>query len=139
MILVDTTPLVALFSPNDPLHDRACRELLLVEREQLAVCEPVLTELMHLAPRADVRRAIRDALVAWDVRLVRLADERSLDAVFGFLNRYAEHVPDFADAYLVALSQQIRRAKVWTFDREVQHLWRRADGTAVPLVRASRR
>lgn len=136
MILLDTTPLVALFSPNDPLHDRARRELLIVAREQMAVCEPVLTELMHLAPRADVRRAIGDAFAAWDVHLVRLADPSSLDAVFGFMHRYAEHSPDFADAYLVVLSQQHRRSKVWTFDREFQHLWRRSDGTAVPLVRA---
>jgi predicted nucleic acid-binding protein len=47
---------------------------------------------------------------------------------------YAEHNPDWADAYIVALCGRHRGLKVWTYDEEFRRVWRRADGSGVPMA-----
>ena len=48
--------------------------------------------------------------------------------------RYQEHEPDFVDAHLVVLASVDRQVKVWTNDSEFKTIWRRNDGSAVPLA-----
>jgi hypothetical protein len=56
--------------------------------------------------------------------------------VFEWLDRYADHEPDWADGYLAVISGHERRWKVWTYDREFRDVWRRPNGTRIPLVAA---
>lgn len=46
MILVDTGPLVALFDPQDELHNR-CRAVLKEIRDAIVTTTPVPTEAFH--------------------------------------------------------------------------------------------
>jgi hypothetical protein len=55
-------------------------------------------------------------------------------AVFDWMERYAEHEPDWTDACLAVLSGDERAAKVWTYDRQFRGIWRRPDGGAISLV-----
>jgi hypothetical protein len=65
----------------------------------------------------------------------RIDDERPLwSDVFAWLDLYAEHDPDWADGYLAVLSGRDRHARVWTYDREFSTIWRRLDGTRIPLA-----
>lgn len=135
MILVDTTPLVALCDPRDSLNASALRDLQRLSRRPLVVCEPVLTEAcLHLTYAAQ-RQRLRDFLDAFAVVGYAPEDQLGLRAeAFAWLEKYSEHEPDWADAYLVCVSARERRWKVWSYDREFRTIWRRADGTRVPLA-----
>ena len=135
MILVDTTPLVALCDRRDSLNARALRDLERLSRLPLVVCEPVLTEAcFHLAHAAQ-RARLQDFFGAFSVSGYTPEDEVGLRSdAFAWLQRYAEHEPDWADAYLVCVSGRERGCKVWSYDREFKTIWRRPDGTRVPLA-----
>lgn len=135
MILVDTTPLVALCDPRDSLNASALRDLERLSRRPLVICEPVLTEACFHLARAAQRQRLYDFLGAFAVGGYSPADELGLRAeAFAWLQRYPEHEPDWADAYLVCVSARERRWKVWSYDREFRTVWRRPDGTRVPLA-----
>jgi predicted nucleic acid-binding protein len=135
VILVDTSPLVALSDPRDSLHSRAVSDLDRLARHPLASCSPVLTEACFLLAHPVQRERLRRLLVELPVRPVAVADEGAIwEDAFRWINRYAEHEPDWADAYLAVLSGRERRALVWTYDREFRMTWRRLDGGRIPLA-----
>lgn len=135
MILVDTTPLVALCDPRDRLHANAMRDLDRIARRALVLAAPVLTEACFLLDHPVQRGRLQRLLADLDVRPFRSDDETAmwLD-VFRWLGRYAEHDPDWADGYLAVASSREKRAKVWTYDEEFRTTWRRLDGTRIPLA-----
>jgi predicted nucleic acid-binding protein len=135
VILLDTTPLVALCDPRDRLHERALSDLDHVAKRGIVLCEPVLTEACFLLSHA-VQRARLERLIV-ELRMTPLAveDELALRAeVFRWLARYAEHDPDWADGYLAVVSGRDKSAKVWTYDREFRTTWRRPGGARIPLA-----
>ena len=50
------------------------------------------------------------------------------------MERYQEHGPDLADAQLVALAGTATSFRVWSYDKEFWTVWRRTDGTRVPIA-----
>lgn len=135
MILLDTAPLVALCDPRDSLNKVAVRDLDRLSRQPLVACAPVLTEACVLLAHPVQRRRLRRFLEEFSVLPYRADDELRLWLeVFDWLDRYAEHEPDWADGYLVVVSGRERRFQVWTYDREFRTIWRRPDGTRIPLA-----
>jgi predicted nucleic acid-binding protein len=135
VILVDTTPLVALCDPGDRLHRRALSDVDRVARRSLLVCAPVLTEACFLLDTAVQRRRLWQMLIGLGARPLTLDDEAWMWArVFAWLDKYADHQPDWADAYLAVASGIVKRARVWTYDAEFRTTWRREDGTRIPLA-----
>ena len=135
MILVDTTPLVALCDARDALHARAVDDADRIVRRGLVVCAPVLTEACFLLDRPVLRQRLTRILAALGARPLSLDDEASVWArCFAWLDKYTDHEPDWADAWLAVASGIERGAKVWTYDREFRTTWRREDGTAIPLA-----
>ena len=133
MILIDTGPLVALVDPHDQNYRRAVAEGEQLVAVPLLLTLPVLTEAhFHLrSPRQRLRLAgVLDRL---DLTIADV-DPTTLDEVFRWLGRYATHQPDFADACLAVLSGGDRRLKVWTHDAEFETIWRRPDGSPIPLA-----
>jgi hypothetical protein len=55
-------------------------------------------------------------------------------AVFEWLDKYAEHEPDWADGCIAVLCGRDDRLKVWTYDHEFRTTWRKPDGRVIPLV-----
>jgi predicted nucleic acid-binding protein len=137
MILIDTTPLVALCDERDPYHARAMRDLdrLSTKGGGFVTCTAVLTEsCYHLSSGYGLRR-LTDALK--DHSIAPIAEESTADVweeLFTWLLRYAEHAPDLADGMLAVLSGRHRRLRVWTYDSEFTKIWRRLDGTRIPLA-----
>lgn len=135
MILLDTGPLVALCEPRDRLNSTALRDLARVSKEPLVLCAPVLTEACYLLQRPVQRARLVDTLGALSVVAYRDDEEERLwREVFQWLAEYQEHQPDWADAYLAVVSGKDHRFRVWTYDREFRTIWRRPDGTTIPLV-----
>jgi hypothetical protein len=50
------------------------------------------------------------------------------------MKRYADHTPDYADACLCIMTHREPKAQVWTYDSEFTNIWRRPDGSAVPMA-----
>ncbi len=132
-VLVDTGPLVALCDESDGLHARAAKEFDRL-KGVLIVAVPVLGEASFLLNSAHLRARLV-ALV--DQGLLRVEEPADLDELarrcFRWLERYAEHRPDLADAWLVEWSAALNAA-VWTFDREFSSVWRTGKGKRVKLV-----
>lgn len=135
MILVDTTPLVALCDRRDSYHEQAVHHLRHLSDSTFGTCEAVLVEtFFHLAHEAQRLRlrALLDELVV--VPLPPEPTRGYCNEVFEWLAKYAEHEPDWTDGCLAVLCGRDAAAKVWTYDSEFSTTWRRPDGTPFPLA-----
>ena len=135
MILIDTTPLVALCDPRDGLHTKALADLDRVSKRAIVLCEPVLTEACFLLSHAVQRARLARLVVETGMAPLALEDEADLRLeVLRWLARNAEHEPDWADGYLAVVSERERDARVWTYDREFCTTWRQPGGARIPLA-----
>lgn len=135
MIVVDTTPLVALCDARDSKHRTALKHLESLAATELAVCDAVLTEACFHLPHRSQRQRLRALLHDLDIQPLPVTHESAFWLeVFDWLGKYAEHEPDWADACLAVLSGRDEGLRVWTYDREFRNVWRRPNGTAIPLA-----
>lgn len=135
MILLDSGPIMALLDERDTLNRRAVGQLKRARGKELYACAPVLTEVAFALPGRHHRRRLAEFLGRFEVRAAAVGrEETAWREVLDWLDRYADHDPDLADGWLAVLSQRERRFRVWTFDREFRAIWRRPDGSAIPLA-----
>lgn len=135
MILLDANPLIALADVRDHLHEQVESDLAELGKEDLYLPGPVLSEVLfvlrHDAHRVRIHQFIDDL----GIRPWVSNDEQSLwPQVFAWLRRYADHSPDWADGYLAVISQLEPGFKIWTYDEEFRTIWRRPNGTKIPMV-----
>ena len=135
MILIDTTPLVALCDARDSRHRTATKHLEGLAAATFGTCEAVLMEACFHLPHRAQRQRLRAVLEACEIGALPGTDERGfwLD-VLEWLGKYAEHEPDWADGCIAVLCGRDEALKVWTYDSEFRTTWRRPDGTAIPLA-----
>ena len=135
MILIDTTPLVALCDPRDRFNKTALKHLRALADSQFAVCEPVLSEACFHLSTPFQRSRLRQILERLAVQPAPVDDIHSLwKEVFDWLNKYAEHEPDWADGYMAVLCGRDRTCKVWTYDVEFRTIWKKPNGSAIPMA-----
>jgi len=138
VILIDTTPLVAVCDARDSKHRMALKHLESLAPDEFAVCDAVLTEAcFHLSHR-NQRQRLRALLRDLSVQPIPVMYEQDffLEAL-DWLTKYGDHEPDWADACLAILSGRHKNLKVWTYDREFRTTWRRPNGTVIPLAARS--
>jgi predicted nucleic acid-binding protein len=134
MILVDTNVILDLIHPDQRVNEKAREQAVRLRGQQLLLTWPVAQEVMNFvkAPRfIDRLHLLLDAL---GVKWVEATTPDLWDKAVAWMRRYAEHNPDFADAYLCVLSGTNKRYKVWSNDAEFRTKWRRPDGSAVPIA-----
>lgn len=135
MILIDTGPLVALCDARDGKHRLAMQHLESLAANAFGTCDAVLTEACFHLPHKSQRQRLRGLLRELDVDPVPSdLDARFWSDTLEWLERYAEHEPDWADGCLTVLSGRDRHTKIWTYDREFRTVWRRLNGTAIPMA-----
>ncbi len=135
MILVDTGPLVALADARDRKHRTAVKHLESLADEAFAVCDAVLTEAAFYLPHVNQRQRLRALLEELAVQSLPATHEPGLwEEIFHWLVKYADHEPDWADAHLAVLSGRDGTLRIWTYDREFRTVWRRPNGTMIPLA-----
>ena len=134
MILVDSSVLVALCDRSDPLAGRAMEQLRSLKEGRLRVTLPVLTETWHLLDAPWLRTILVQWLQGRALPIICPVEERKATPdVWRWLEKYEEHEPDFADAYLVIASAD-KKSSIWTFDREFSRVWRHLDGSRLKLT-----
>jgi len=135
MILIDTAPLVALSDPRDSLNKTEIKHLKTLARSDFAICDPVLAEAcFHLSARSQ-RRRLQQLLERLDVLPITIDDVQSFwKDVFDWMEKYADHEPDWADGYLAVLCGRDRTLRVWTYDIEFRNMWRKPNGSPIPLA-----
>jgi predicted nucleic acid-binding protein len=134
VILVDTTPLVALCDARDAKHRTAVRHLESLAAEEFAVCDAVLTEACFHLPHRSQRQRLGALMRELSVQALPAAQGELWPEVFDWLAKYADHEPDWADGCLAVLSGRDKDLHVWTYDREFRTTWRRPNGSAIPLA-----
>jgi uncharacterized protein len=135
VILIDTGPLVALCDPSDRLHKVARRHLSRLN-DVFGTCDAVVAEAcVHLPQRAQ-RERLRAVLERFDIASLPADqdDGQFRQQVFAWLLKYADHEPDWADACVSVLCGRDRTLDVWTYDAEFRTVWRRPDGSRIPIA-----
>jgi predicted nucleic acid-binding protein len=115
-ILIDTGPIVAVFSADDA-HHRRCSETLKSLRPPLFTCWPVVTEaawLLRRRPRSLYQ--LLECLNGVFLALLRL-DASDLPGIAALMQRYEAAGLQFADAALAHLAERENIRTVFTTDR----------------------
>jgi predicted nucleic acid-binding protein len=134
MILIDTNVLLALMSRDDDNYAAAARQAPAMRDAGIVLTLPVFAELTHFS-RFPQRYSKLEALMELlDIRFERSEHLIQFPEALAWLKRYASHKPDYADAHLVLLTAKHKNSKVWSFDKEFRTIWRRPDGSAVPMA-----
>ena len=133
-VLVDTGPLVAIFSARDAFHKTCVAQLAALARPMLT-CWPVVTEaLWMLRGRPDAARRL---LGSFEVDgLLRFAplDESDLPGIARILAVYANIRPQLADAALVHLAEREDQHTIFTLDRRDFSIYRISGDRALHVI-----
>ncbi len=131
--LVDTGPLVALFSTRDQHHSR-CVVLSKDLQLPLYTSWPVITEAAHLIGRAGGQS--RDVLgLVKNERLVILPLTRTdLIAIDAIMAKYADQKVSVADASLMHLAEREAIDEVFTVDPKDFSVFRTAEGRSLKVI-----
>ena|SRR5579872_5714443 len=125
--ILDSGPLIALWNA-EPDHLAWVEGVFKRFGGPYYVTEPVLTEVAHLTGR--------DKLIVEALKSRKFLVPEGLLEQLDDIDRSLQKFPhcDLADASVIALSERYRRLSVISLDRRHLITYRRADGTAVPLV-----
>jgi predicted nucleic acid-binding protein len=135
MILIDSNVLVALVDSDDQLHARSRSDFLRLANRRFFTTSVILAEAFFRLRRLDQRQRLRGLLGRLATEPIDPEPSRAVwEEIMDWSEKFADQKPDFADALTVLLSGRERRLKVWTYDSEFASVWRRADGTRVPLA-----
>jgi len=139
MILIDTNALVGLVDYSDPLNRQAAADFAKLAKRNLFVIGAVIAEALHLLPSKLERERLLNLLDEFQIRICPISESAELwMEVFAWLLRYAEHSPDWADAVLAVMSGREKKLRIWSYDSEFRTIWRRPDGSVIPLAVAVR-
>lgn len=114
-LIIDTGPLVALLDRSERNHER-CVDAVREWRGQLVTTEAVLTEALYLlndswqAQQNCLELFMREAIILMPTTPV------TLKRVSALMKKYCDVPMDYADATLVALSEDLNTDQVLTLD-----------------------
>lgn len=132
-VLVDTGPIVAIFSRRDQYH-RICVEALRDMPGPLFTCWPVITEAAWLLRRSSA--AVQQLLRSMDTGFLELLPLTSDDTtpIASILKKYDDVGLQLADAALVHLATRDGMETVFTLDRRHFSLYRLPRGRAFRML-----
>ena len=115
-ILIDTGPMVALFSEDDH-HYQRCTDALTALNPPLFTCWPVVTEAAWLLRKRP--KSLHQLFGSFDSGLFAFLalDAADLPAVAALMQRYEDISLQFADAALAHLAERENIRTVFTTDR----------------------
>jgi predicted nucleic acid-binding protein len=114
-LLVDAGPLVALANRRDHHHADSLAKLKRC-RGRLLTTWAVLTEFSHLCDSVEAALPLYRWIEKGGLDLMPLGRDE-LIATLDWLERYADHPMDLADASLVIAALKTGCTRIWTLDR----------------------
>ncbi len=124
-IVVDTGPLVALFSRRDKDHRRVA-DFLAENPCMLLTTWPVVTEAWHLLS-APARLGLMRWIVAGGAAAFDLGAEGGV-SMLALLEKYRDRPMDLADASLIVLAERAGVSEILTIDRTDFDVYRLSRG-----------
>lgn len=132
-VIVDTGPLVALFSKKDQWHGWAV-EALSQLKDPLITCDAVVSEASYLLSTR-TSKGVEGLLGMLERGLLQsnfdLAEH--LDDVARIVRKYKDLPTSFADACLVAMAERRPDARVFTVDQDFK-AYRKRSRRVIPLL-----
>ncbi len=115
VVLIDTGPLVALMSPKDQYHEKACA-LAKTVVSPFFTTWPVITEALWLLRSSSTARS--SLFHAFNVGILELTDldQKDLQWIGAFMKKYKQIKVQCADASLCCLAEKSPNVRVFTFD-----------------------
>jgi uncharacterized protein len=116
-ILIDSGPLIALFSRNDKYH-AASVEFIKTNRSELITTLASVTETLHLL---DFNRNAQMDFLSWTYAgalVIEPITRNDFLRIKTLITKYSDLPMDFADACLVFLSEKLNISKIATIDRD---------------------
>jgi predicted nucleic acid-binding protein len=132
-VLVDTGPLVAIFSRPDRDH-QVCVDALVELPERLLCCWPVITEAAWLL--RDFSPGWQQLLTGIDRGFIEVLPLAGTEAkpIGQLMAKYKDMRPQFADAALVYLAHRELIETIFTLDRRDFSIYRNDRGRPFHLV-----
>jgi len=132
--LLDTGPLVAYLTRDDPAHPEVAARLDDFAG-RLITSSAVVTEAMHfLSPVRSGPRLLADFLAATATEVYDLSAPPELLEAVALMETYADTPMDFADATLLLLAEALGIAEILTLDRRGFSTFRTRDGRPLLMV-----
>lgn len=130
-VLIDTGPLLALYSEQDQYHQACVKQMSLLPVGKAYTCWPVITEAAYmLRHQATQRDDLFQSIINGDIIVLSLL-ERELKQVCQVFRTYHDQQVDFADACLLHLANREGIEVVFTLDRRHFSVFR--NGASQPL------
>ena len=120
-ILIDTSVLVASATPREMRHTAAAAAIREIQSEAMAVPLTILSETLGLIRARyglEYQRRLWDAVRSSGIEIL-YADAALLDRAREIDERYADAGFGFADCTLLAACEELRTARILTFDRRL--------------------
>jgi uncharacterized protein len=119
MILIDTSPILAMFEPREEKH-LLCVEAFNKISENLVTTIPCLTELMYFLYEL---RGWKGQQKLWQLietksLVVHQLTDFDLNRMNFLMEKYQDTPMDFADASLVAAAESLKINKIFTLDSD---------------------
>lgn len=133
-VLIDTGPLIAIYSSGDRHHEQCKHLLSLLPVGKAYTCWPVLTEAFYmLRHRPRHRNDLLGSVLNGEMPLLRLR-ESDLARVQTIFDTYRDQEIDLADACLLHLAEREGINALFTLDRRHFSLLKKADGQLLKLL-----
>ncbi len=133
-VLVDTGPLIALYSEEDVHHASCCEQMMGLPLGKAYTCWPVITEASYmLRKRPEHRDDLLQAVINNELVILRLR-ERDLEPIRDIFARYHDQEIDLADACLLHLADREDINAVFTIDRRHFGVFRKQNGNPLRLL-----
>jgi predicted nucleic acid-binding protein len=132
-VLVDTGPLVAIFSSRDQHHEKCVAQMRAIQ-PPLLTCWPVLTEAAWLLRRhSDATGLLLSSIGAGFLSLLPL-EQDAASQIADFLAKYKRIGAQLADAALVYLANRERIDTIFTLDRRDFSVYKTASGRSLRVI-----
>lgn len=117
MIIIDTGPFVALFDKDDHYH-KLCKGILPRINESVITTWPVLTEVMYLLSFSPFAQELCLEFIESGGIEIYSGDSKQIYRIHQLMKQYQDLPIDFADASIIALSEEKRISTIFTLDHK---------------------
>jgi len=133
-VLMDTGPLIALYSEVDSHHTVCTEQMASLPVGKVYTCWPVITEAAYmLRKRPEQRTDLLQAVINGELSILRLRD-RDIKPVRDIFAKYHDQQIDFADACLLHLADRENIEAIFTIDRRHFGILRKLNGQMLRIL-----